>query len=177
MHKLLPILPMLVLLAWATVQDLRTRRIGNWLTLAMAAGGLLNSFLAPGAISPSQAGLGMLVGFILPFVLYAIGALGGGDVKLLAGVGSWIGPGPVVGVFVIAALVGLVIVLVQTAVRGRLFELFRNSAILAISLVHIGQLGARHAAETGKAFRSVDRPLPYALPVLAATLIVVATML
>jgi prepilin peptidase CpaA len=174
MPQALPLLPMLALLVWAAVQDLHSRRIRNWLTLALMCAGLANSFLPTAAVSPMQAGLGLAAGFALPFVLFALGALGGGDVKLLAGIGAWVGPVAVVQVFLVAAVVGLVIVLGQCAWQGRLLALFRNSALLAINLANIGSVGVKHASETGRACRSIDRPLPYAVPVLLATLIVVA---
>ena len=114
-------------------------------------------------------------GIILPlFILFLLGALGGGDVKLLAGIGAWMGAAGVFKVFLAAAVVGLFIVLVQCACQGKLFALFRNSAVLALSLVHIDQLGVKQTSELGRACRSVDRPLPYAVPVLAATLLVIA---
>jgi hypothetical protein len=77
-------------------------------------------------------------------------------------------------VFVIQAIVGLVIVLIQCTWQGRLFALFRNSAVLAMNLAHIDALGVKHVSDMGRTFRSIDRPLPYAVPVLIATLIVVA---
>jgi prepilin peptidase CpaA len=128
------------------------------------------------ATTPAQAGLGLLVGFAIPFALFALGALGGGDVKLLAGIGAWLGAVAVMKVFIVAAIVGLIIVLVQCAWQGRLLMLFRNSAVLAINLVHIQQVGVKHVSETGNSFRSVDRPLPYAVPVLIATILVVTFM-
>jgi len=127
-------------------------------------------------LSPGQALAGLGVGFAIPFVLFALGALGGGDVKLLAGIGAWIGVAGVIQVFLGAAIVGLVIVLVQCAYQGKLFALFRNSAVVAMSLMHVGELGVQHAAETGQACRSIDRPLPYAVPVLVATLVVVTLL-
>jgi len=79
----------------------------------------------------------------------------------------------VIEVFVLEKLIGLVIVLAQCAWSGKLFELFRNTTVLAINLAHINTLGVKHVSETGRSFRSVDRPLPYALPVMIATVIVV----
>ena len=108
----------------------------------------------------------MVVGFAIPFVLFAMGALGGGDVKLLAGVGAWLGPILAVKVFLAAAIVGMVIVLVQSAKQKRLSALFRNSAVLTVNLINIDRIGADQVCETGKACRSVERPLPYAVPVL-----------
>jgi len=58
---------------------------------------------------------------------------------------------------------------VQAGVAGRLKELFRNSAVLAVNIAHVGSLGVDETQESGKQFRSIDRPLPYAVPTLAAT--------
>lgn len=170
--QILSLLPMLALLVWAAIEDLRVRRIRNWLTVSLACSGVILSLCGSLPLAPSQALLGLLVGFAIPFTLFALGALGGGDVKLLAGIGAWVGPVVVVQIFLGAAIVGLFIVLVQCALQGKLFTLFRNSAVLAMTLMHVGQLGVRHAAETGQACRSVDRPLPYAVPVLISTLLV-----
>jgi hypothetical protein len=89
-------------------------------------------------------------------------------VKLLAGVGAWLGAAAVVKVFMAAAIVGMIVVLIQSAKQRRLSALFRNSAVLTVNLINIDTIGADGVCETGKACRSIDRPLPYAVPVLIA---------
>jgi prepilin peptidase CpaA len=107
--------------------------------------------------------------------LFVLGAVGGGDVKLLTAVGAWLGPRPVLSVYAAAAIVGLVIVLVQAWHQRRMRALLRNSAVLTFNLVHIQDVGVEHAVQTGQSSRSIDRPLPYAVPVLVATLLVLLT--
>jgi prepilin peptidase CpaA len=172
-HRLLSLAPLMALLLWAAIEDLRARRIRNWLTFSLIFSGLILSFIGHGAISPGAAGLGLLVGFALPFTLFVLGALGGGDVKLLAGVGAWVGPAGAFEVFCAAAVIGLIIVLAQATAQGRLRTLSRNSAVLAINLVHVGDVGLEHASATGKSFRSIDKPLPYAVPVLLAVTLLI----
>jgi len=82
-----------------------------------------------------------------------------------------VGPGPVVAVFAITAIIGMVIVLTQAAVQGRLRTLLTNTTLLTINLVHLQDVGLEHAQATGRSCRSVDRPLPYAVPVLLAVLL------
>lgn len=175
-HRLIPFAPLLVLLTWAAAGDLRTRRIPNWLTLAIALTGLGQCLLDAGTVTAGQAGLGFLVGLGLPFLLFAIGALGGGDVKLLAGIGIWVGPLGALYVFAAAAVIGMVIVVVQALCTGKLLKLVRNSALVAVNVVHVRQVGVEHASDTGRSCRTVDKPLPYAVPALAATLFVLYVM-
>jgi prepilin peptidase CpaA len=165
--------PVMALLIWAAVSDLRARRIPNWVTFSIALSGLAQCWTPNHLAGPMQALLGFAAGFAIPFVLFAIGALGGGDVKLLAGVGAWLGPEAAIKIFLLAAIAGMVIVLAQAISQGRTTALFRNSALIALNAAHVGELGVENMAESGKACRSVDRPLPYAVPVLIATLVLI----
>src|SRR5439155_15034799 len=88
-YGLLMAAPALALLVWAALEDLRSRRIPNWLTFSLVLGGIGQSVAFGAICSPGASLLGFVVGFALPFVLFALGALGGGDVRLLAGVGAW----------------------------------------------------------------------------------------
>lgn len=175
---LLMCVPMLALLTWAAVVDVRSRRIPNWLSFSLMLTGLGQSAAWCRTVDgPGDAFLGLLTGFALTFALFGLGALGGGDVKLLSGIGAWLGPVPVLLVFALAAVIGMVFVLIQAAAQGRLSKLFRNSAVIAISLAQAGESGLDQAAETGRTCSgNTGRPLPYAVPVLLATLIVIARM-
>jgi prepilin peptidase CpaA len=174
MQGLLIYLPLVAALVWAAGRDLVERRIKNILTLPLIAAGLVQSFLAVHTCTPGNAALGLGVGFTLGFALFVMGALGGGDVKLLAGVGAWVGPKGALAVFVLAALVGMVMVLVQALVQRRTGKLLFNSAVLAINLAHVGDIGLESVTETGRSCRSVEKPLPYAVPILVATCLLLA---
>jgi prepilin peptidase CpaA len=172
--SLLMLVPMLALLAWAAVQDAATRRIPNWLSFSLILSGLLHGWTSNGSAGLSQSLLGMLSAFGLMLVLYALRAVGGGDVKLLAGVGAWLGAWAAIQVFAMEAVIGMIIVLIQAQRQGRLRTLFRNSAVLAINLAHVSDVGVDHVSNTGQSCRSVDRPLPYAVPVCLAVFILTA---
>src|SRR6266849_4799383 len=92
----------------AAACDVRWRRIPNWLTLSALVGGVL--------VALGGAAIGLCV--LLPF--YLIHAMGAGDVKLLAGLGSLVGPQAMVSLVIYAALVGGAISVVMLARRGRL---------------------------------------------------------
>ena len=138
-------LSLLGLLAVASYNDQRFQLIPKKLTLALLCLGILFN-LVRGAWIAGQgqsawnfAGgsvwLGLLdgllfalagfaLGFALFFVMWILGACGGGDVKLFAAVGAWLGPNISVMVLICTILLVMVIVLVQvvwtTLTRGRL---------------------------------------------------------
>ena len=173
LHALVGNAPLLALLGWAAAIDLRHRRIPNWLTVLMMVSGLAQSFLPGRGVTPGAALLGLLAGAAIPFVLFAIGAMGGGDVKLMAGIGAWLGPAPAFAVLVVEKLLGLIIVLTQAAMEGRMRVLLRNSAVLAVNLLYVREVGLEHATWTGRECRSVSRPLPFAVPALIAVVLVI----
>lgn len=74
--------------AWT---DLRTRRIPNKVTVTMFVCGLIWQTAFHGTSGLLTGLAGFAVGFGLFFVLWMIGTAGGGDVKLLGGLGVWLG--------------------------------------------------------------------------------------
>ena len=62
-------------------------------------------------------GAALGLGLLLP--LYAIGGMGAGDVKLLAGVGAWVGVSNVLWAFVVSVFVGALIAVVMVVCRRR----------------------------------------------------------
>jgi prepilin peptidase CpaA len=100
--------------------------------------------------------------------------MGGGDVKLLTGIGAWLGPTGVLLVFVVEAVVGMVQAVIQAAAQKRLATVLRNSAVLAGSMA-MGQ-GDGGVAPLPDAANpaAMKQVLPYSVPALVATLVVVA---
>lgn len=73
-----------------------------------------------------MAGLGWLAGALVFFPLFALGGMGAGDVKLLAALGAWLGPIPVLWIALYSSLAGGVLGLVVAASRGYLRTAFTN---------------------------------------------------
>jgi prepilin peptidase CpaA len=116
--------------------DLRWRRIPNWLTAAGLLTGLaLNSFLYEWH-GLRQAGLGIGLAFLVYFPLYLLRAMGAGDVKLMAAIGSIAGPANWLGIFVITSLLGGLLAILLILGRGRLHHTIMNLIQIVHEMVH-----------------------------------------
>lgn len=145
-YGLLALLAIALLVAAGT--DLQRREIDNWLNLAIAlgapafwwAGGLP---LWPEVALQVAVALGV---FALAAGLFAIGQMGGGDVKLIAALALWFPPALFVDLLMIMAVIGYVLTMGLGAVRvgqaaGGLRS--RDTAVLAaLSLVAALLIGA-----------------------------------
>jgi prepilin peptidase CpaA len=102
------------------VYDVRYRRIPNWLSVSGVLLGIaLNTFLYQGWPGARLSLVGMAAGFGVYFLLYALRAMGAGDVKLMAAIGSIIGWQDWFGTFLITALIGGAMALILVALKGR----------------------------------------------------------
>jgi len=174
---LMPLLVLCALLALAVWNDVRTRRIPNALVFGGAALGLLlNGALPPGAglllepfggIGWLMALAGLALGLCLLLPMYAMGALGAGDVKLMAMVGAFVGPLAVAGITLFTLLAGGVLALVVAGYHGRLramlgntWQMFKYSALRTLG----GDLAKLEAPATPSG------RLPYAVAIAAGAL-------
>ena len=163
--------PLLTLLITAAAIDLKHRRIPNWLNLTILATGFFQAFFSFHTVTPIQSIAGFAVGFVLPLALFMINAIGGGDVKLLAAIGCWVGPVNILLIIIVKDVVGLVIVLTQAMLQKRLGRLFRNSASIAINLISVRHVGVDTVQKMGLSSKSVDKPLPLAVPILVSVIL------
>jgi prepilin peptidase CpaA len=118
---------LLVLVLVAAAYDVRYRRIPNWLTVSGVLVGLaLNTFLYQGWAGLRFALIGLAAGFGVYLPLYAIRAMGAGDVKLMAAVGAMAGWQDWFGILLITAIAGGVMALILVASRGRVKKTLWN---------------------------------------------------
>lgn len=117
----------LTLGAAAVVEDLARRRISNWTSgTALVTGIALHTF-ERGWHGAASAAAGAGVGFAIFAVFYLLNGMGGGDVKLMAGFGSLLGPATILLAAWIAAVAGglmaaasaLVLTICQKSSGGR----------------------------------------------------------
>lgn len=132
MNSLSPFLyvPLVVLLSVATLVDMHTRRIPNWITLSGLFVGIAVWIWLEGGAGLIHALLGMLVGLAVFFPIYLARGMGAGDVKLMAAAGSFLGPGHAFFASLLVALVGGVIAAIYAWYYGRLGEALHGSLAL-----------------------------------------------
>jgi len=93
-----------IVLIVAAVIDGYELKVPNWVTFPFILSGWIYSTLAFGFEGLGWSLLGTLIGLALLLPAYAIGGMGAGDVKLLAGVGAWVYGTHTVYAFAVSAL-------------------------------------------------------------------------
>jgi prepilin peptidase CpaA len=114
-------LVLLILVLCAAYFDARTRRIPNWLTVSGVLAGLaLNTFLNPLLPGLWFAFKGLCLAFGVYLALHLIRAMGAGDVKLMAAVGSITGAGDWFAIFLLTAVAGGILAITVSIANRRL---------------------------------------------------------
>jgi len=140
---------------YAGFMDLATLKIRNTLVLAMGAAWLILAPLA--GFSLTELGSSALVAggvFIVTFIMFALGWIGGGDAKLAAVTALWFSPSEALLYFIYASLLGGLLTLVLLQLRTRL---------LPVALYRVPWIAQLHDSKTG---------LPYGAAMAPAALIV-----
>jgi prepilin peptidase CpaA len=110
-----------IMLLIAAIGDLRSREISNWLNAAIALLAIPFWWSMGLSVWPDMAlQVGVALGVFLAFaLLFHLGAMGGGDVKLVAALALWLPAGAVLNLLIIMSIVGGVLTLAML-VRHRL---------------------------------------------------------
>ena len=106
------------LVAAALIDGIKLK-VPNWLTFPMVISAWVVSAIFFGWAGLGWSLLGTAVGLALLLPAYAIGGMGAGDVKLLAGVGAWVGVTHTLWAFVASAVVGAAIALGMVLFKRR----------------------------------------------------------
>jgi prepilin peptidase CpaA len=117
----------------SAVVDMRTRRVPNPLTMGIAATGLTFAATRLSDLTIGTAALGWSVGLGLMLLPCLFGAMGGGDLKLFAALGTFLGPRPTLQAFLYTLVAGGVLAVVVALQRRRLQETMHNAAALVAS--------------------------------------------
>lgn len=152
------------LLLGAAYSDLRTRRIPNAMTLPGLLLGLGCALLPTGITLPAAA-LGIVAALIFSLPLFALGALGGGDGKLLMVVGAFMGPQGFFSAILLTILAGGLLAIYVASKLGRLGETFRNLGALVLYFLTFGRRGQRNTLAMPEAVT-----IPYGLAIAAGSI-------
>ena len=113
-------------LAAASLTDVAHQKIPNVITYPLALFGLIYNIALAGMSGLLFSFSGILVGGGILLLFYALGGMGAGDVKLLAAVGSILGPLGAFHAFLYAALAGGLYALVVLYRHGALRDSLRR---------------------------------------------------
>lgn len=163
------LVPGLVLASWI---DYSQRRVPNWLNASLAAAGFVAQATYFGWSGVGAGALGLLVGWgvlILPWAMHGMGA---GDVKLMAAIGVWLGPWLTFVSFLVGAVIGGAIAVVMIVSARR----------VNLALGHMGLIVAKtRSRETlfsefasAKSLGESPQLLPYGVPLSIGTLIILS---
>jgi prepilin peptidase CpaA len=148
----------------AAATDIWKFKVYNALTLPLLLGGLTYHAATAGWSGLATSSLGLLFGFAALLVFYVMGGMGAGDVKLMAGIGAWLGMPLTFYVFVASGLAGGVYAVALLVFRHGLQDAAIHMHILWLRLSAFGRhLGndARIEAEVKRDDRR-SRLIPFA---------------
>jgi prepilin peptidase CpaA len=123
------------LAAIITYYDVRYRRIPNAFVLATLASGLIVNTIYGGLNGTLMSLGGCAIAFMLMFMLHIFGAMGAGDVKLFAAVGSLTGANLVLPTFLVVILTGGALALLLTLRAGAVRATMQRVLLILVGLL------------------------------------------
>ena len=152
----------------AAVIDGWKLKVPNWITFPLVISGWVYSTACWGWPGLGWSLLGTAVGLGLLLPAYAIGGMGAGDVKLLAGVGAWVGGTVTLYAFCVSAIFGGIIAVAMVVVRGKWHRHFHQfwAILTEIAVVQDPNTLSAIAAER----KGSMMLLPYGIPIAAGTI-------
>jgi prepilin peptidase CpaA len=163
----------LIIATIGAAQDLRIRRIPNWLTYSGLLAALVIRTVLSGWSGAKSVFAGTAVASGVFLVLYLLKAMGGGDVKLMAAVGAWAGPSHALVILVAVSIAGGVLALLYMIFGKLVVKTLRNT--LALFRHHLTSGFRAHAV------LNIEQPastrLPYGVAIAVGTLYCAASVL
>ncbi len=114
------------LLLTTAVTDLAYKKIYNFITIPAIALGLVGNSVFGGWGGLKLSLIGLLIGGGAFFLIFVFGGMGGGDVKLMAAIGTLMGYPFIVGAVFYSILVGGLMAIILMIWKGTLWSSFKN---------------------------------------------------
>jgi prepilin peptidase CpaA len=156
-------------LVFAAVIDWWKLKVPNWLTFPLVLSGWIYSSVAFGWEGLGASLLGTLIGLGLLLPLYAIGGMGAGDVKLLAGVGAWVGATMTLYAFCFSAILGGLIALGMVLYKQKWQHHSAQFWAILTEILVVRDPGALSTIAAER--KSTMLLLPYGIPIAIGTIV------
>jgi prepilin peptidase CpaA len=158
-----------VVLIWAAYIDGKELRVPNWITFPMVLSGLIYSACVGGWAGLGDGLIGMCVGLATLLPLYAIGGMGAGDVKLMAGIGAWLGAAVTWQAFVYSVVVGAVMAIIMVLWRKSWSKHYGNFLLITSEIMKVKD--PRKLNEIATERKPHMLLLPYGIPICIGSII------
>ena len=152
----------------AAVIDGIKLKVPNWITLPMIASGWIFNLAIGGWAGLGWSLVGTAVGLALLLPAYAIGGMGAGDVKLLAGVGAWVQAEATFYAFCWSAIIGGVIAVAMVLARNGWRKHKDQFLMIFTEVLTIGSPSELSAIAAER--KSSMMLLPYGIPIAIGTI-------
>ena len=157
-----------VLIAAAVIDGWKLK-VPNWITFPFIISGWIYSLVFFGWAGLGWSMLGTAIGLGLLLPAYAIGGMGAGDVKLLAGVGAWIGATHTLYAFCLSAVFGGLIALAMVLYGRKLAK--HKHLFMGILTEILTVRDPRRLAAIAADRKSSMMLLPYGIPIAMGTIV------
>lgn len=154
---------LLGLLITSSYTDWKYRKIYNKVTVSCFLAGILLSALGDFPGSLGNALLASSIAFAIFFIMFTLGQMGGGDVKLVTAIGALTGFPFILNVLLWGIIAGGVYAMLALLLRGSLWENVKRLGFFIWNLIFWRKVSSLFS-------RSSDR-IPYGLCISAGTLI------
>lgn len=150
----------LIIAAWIDGKELR---VPNWITFPMVLSGLVYCTVTEGWSGMGAGLVGMSVGLLTLLPLYAVGGMGAGDVKLMAGIGAWLGWEITFYAFCVSTIVGAIMAVCMVLYRKSFQKHYDNFLMIALEWMQVRD--PRELSNIAAERKSSMLLLPYGIPI------------
>ena len=152
-----------VVLVVAAYIDGKQLRVPNWLTYPLVLSGLVFNTWVNGFSGLGDALLGTAVGLLCLLPLYAVGGMGAGDVKLMAGLGAWLGAVVTFYAFCVSTVVGAVMAVAMVLYKRKFKHHYANFLMIFVEWMQVRD--PRELSKMAAERKPSMLLLPYGIPI------------